>query len=128
MYSWTLVTPFMFAARGDFVFVLPGPSRTGGIIGANAARARQAFRIVADEEVDQAFANFAAKIERLARIRAADQSAHFDRALFHVGELKPANAFVPFRIALDETFQFLAQFAHWHLVIEIENYCSEQLG
>src|SRR5438132_3804864 len=88
-----------------------GPSRTGSIVDFDVADARQTFWIIAPQKFNQTFAHFAAQIERLAWVGAADQRAHFDGALLDVSDLQPAYSSVPLRIVLDQPFQFLAQFA-----------------
>src|SRR5437879_4395019 len=85
--------------------------RFGGFVDFDIADARQAFGIITPQKFNQTFAHFAAEIERLAWIGAADKCAHFDRALLGVGDLQSAYSSVPLRIVLDQPFQFLSHFA-----------------
>src|ERR1051326_6673249 len=86
------------------------------------------FRVVTTEKLDESFAHFAAEVERFTGSGGADYRGHFDLVVFGIGHLKAANFSVPFRIVLGQPFQFLSQFAHRRLVIEIKNYRAEQLG
>src|SRR5438552_9392429 len=85
--------------------------RFGGFVDFDIADARQTFGIIAPQKFNQTFAHFAAEIERLAWVGAADKRAYFDRALLGVGDLQPAYPSVPLRIVLDQPFQFFTQFA-----------------
>src|ERR1700736_340603 len=98
------------------------------VVNVDVPRTRQAFGIVTAEELDQAFADFAAEIAEFAGINAANDSAHFDGALLGVGYLESANSAIPFRIVLDQALQFLAQLAHRNLIIKIENHGPEKFG
>src|SRR5207302_9464321 len=111
MYSRTLVAPFMLLATNRRIVLSFSALSFRRFVDFDVAHARQAFRIVTTQKFNQTFAHFAAQIERLARVGAADKRAHFDRALLGVGDLQPAYSSVPLRIVLDQPFQFLAQFA-----------------
>ena len=95
---------------------------------ADVARARQAFRIIPNQKLDESFAHLATKIGKFTRVRAADERAYFNCCLLRVRHLQTANFPIPLWIVFDEPLQFLAQFANGRLIIEIKDNRAEQIG
>src|SRR5581483_2969222 len=88
----------------------------------------KAFRVIPPKKFHVAFANFAAQVEKLPGIGAADQDAELDRSLLHIGHLQSAHFAVPLWIVIEESLQFLAQLTNWGVIIKAEINGANQLS